>query len=569
MYTITADGYVLYDPRDDELIIDSPKVNLEVNTVGEGSFTIHANHPYYDKLKKLKSVFEVSDDIGVIFRGRMTGNSCNFQNSTFVDLEGAMAYFNDSVVRPYSFPEDWVNDAAYNAAANSGNVIAFFLNWLIEQHNAQVSEFQRFKLGSVTVADPNNYLSRSDSKYPSTWETLKSKLFNSELGGYLCIRYEADGNYIDYLKDFELTNTQEIVFGENLLDLKTDSDATETYSAVVPVGADTEEGLLTIASLPDGAITDDIVKQGDMIYSRNAVAAYGWKFAPVSDTTWNDVTIVANLLSKGVEFLATDGLMLTESVEVSAVDLHYSDTQVQSFRIYKKVIVRSSPHGHSGVFQLCKLQLDLQNPQNTRITVGSTRRTLTEINSQKESQTVQRIESAEKDIAENRAETNEVRNQIVTQSTELINTCNQIFMSALESYVETSNFEEFKSTLKAELEVFASGITGRVTETESSIKNVDGDLQEKYNLITKYFTFDINGLQIGSVDEDGNVSPNKVVIDNDDITILVNNMPIQTFRADGTALIPELKIKTSMNLLGLNITQDESHINCDYIGTVT
>lgn len=109
MYHINCDGYILFDPRDDDFVVGAPKVRLEVNTVGEGSFTIRKNHPYFDKLKMLKSVFEVSDDIGVIFRGRMTTNSKDFYNSKIVDLEGAMAYFNDSIVRPYRFPDDWID----------------------------------------------------------------------------------------------------------------------------------------------------------------------------------------------------------------------------------------------------------------------------------------------------------------------------------------------------------------------------------------------------------------------------------------------------------------------------
>lgn len=573
-YQVKCDDYILYDPRDDALILDNPKVNLEVNTVGEGSFTIHKDHPYYGTLKKLKSVFEVSDDVGVIFRGRMTSDSCDFHNSKFVDLEGAMAYFNDSKVRPYSFPEDWLEDAGYIAAAESGNVVAFFLNWLIDQHNAQTQPFQHFKLGRVTVSDPNNYLSRSDSSYPSTWEALKSKLFDSALGGYLCIRYEADGNYIDYLSEFELTNTQEIAFAENLLDLKSDADASETYSAVIPIGATTEtetedesgitavdKTTLTIKDLPDGDITDDIVKEGDMIYSRSAVEAYGLIIAPVEKTKWEDVTDASNLLAKSVEFLANDGMMLSDTVEVAAVDLHFTDEQIQSFRIYRNVKVRSTPHGRTGTFQLPKLALDLLNPQNTKITVGSTKRTLTDINSGMESGGIQRIEIIKKDIEDNRSQTVDVKNRLVIQETELINTCNQILMSALETYVETSSFEEFKSTLKGELEVWAGGITGRVTATEQSIKNVDGDLQEKFNTVTKYFTFDINGLTIGKVD-----NPNKVVIDNDDISILVNNVPVQEFKADGSSLIPILRVTQSLNVLGLQITEDENNINIDYVG---
>lgn len=508
MYNITVDGYVLYDPRDDDFIVESPKVNLEVNTVGEGSFTIYQNHPNYGKLKKLKSVFEVSDDVGVIFRGRMTNNSQDFYNSKFVDLEGAMAYFNDSIVRPFAFPEDWLEDADYITAAESGNVIEFFLNWLINQHNSQVKDFQRFKLGNVTVADPNNYLSRSESNYTTTWEVLKSKLFDSALGGYLCIRYEADGNYIDYLSEFELTNTQEIVFGENLLNLKIASDATETYSAVIPIGAtietdttETGKTTLTIVSLPDGDITDDIAKQGDMIYSKSAVEAYGFVFAPVKETTWKDVANANNLLTKGVNFLASDGIMLSETVEATAADLHFSDEQVQSFRIYRNVKVRSDPHGHNGVYLLSKLGLDLQRPQNTKIAVGSTKRTLTDINSEKESDTIQRIESAENDIEENRNEVSYVKNQQIIQATQLINDCRQIIMSALESYVETSDHEEFKQTVEAQFEIMSDQISMNFTTTTEQINNVDGDLQSKFTELYKYIKYSgETAITIGSGD---------------------------------------------------------------------
>ena len=93
---------------------------------------------------------------------------------------------------------------------------------------------------------------------------------------------------------------------------------------------------------------------------------------------------------------------------------------------------------------------------------------------------------------------------------------------------------------------------------------VDADLQEKFNTITKYFTFDVNGMTIGQVD-----NPNKVVIDNDDITILVGDKIVQTFKADGTGLIPILKVTTMANIMGLQITQDSTHINWDYVGEVS
>lgn len=373
MYRLTCDGVPLLDWRDNELILVNPKVKLEVNTVGEGSFTIYKNHPHYDGIKKLKSVFEVTDENGVIFRGRATGDTVDFDNGKMVDLEGAMAYFNDSVVRPFNFPDDCLNDADYIAAAESGNIVSFFLACLIDNHNSQVKEFQKMKLGRVTVTEPDNYIARSNDDYASTWETLKGKLFDSALGGYLCIRYEADGNYIDYLSEFTETNEQEIVLGENLLDLKKEAEASEIYTAIIPIGA---LGL-TLEGLADGNFTDDIVKTGDTLYSKKAVEEYGWIYAPTVLTTWDDVTNDTNLRRKGAEWLISQTAE-KNAIEASAVDLHFTDEQVESLRIYRNVNVRSEPHGIAESFPLKSLEIELLKPQNTKITVGKTFQTLTE-----------------------------------------------------------------------------------------------------------------------------------------------------------------------------------------------
>lgn len=154
-----------------------------------------------------------------------------------------------------------------------------------------------------------------------------------------------------------------------------------------------------------------------------------------------------------------------------------------------------------------------------------------------------------------------LRGEIVDASTSIIRDAVKITLEALKSYATTDDLTKLQTTLKSEFNVRAEGIEGRVTKTETDISNVDGDLQEKFNTITKYFTFDIDGLTIGQED-----NPNKVVIDNDDITIYVNGTPIQEFKADGSALIPTLKVTKSLNLCGLVIDEDETHINCGYVG---
>ena len=541
MYQIKCDGYPILDLRDEELFVVSPKCKLETNTVGSASFTIYKSHPYYGKLKKLKSVFEISDESGTIFRGRMTNDTFDFYNGKAVDLEGLMAFFHDSIVPSYNFPEDWLEDADYNTEAESGNVIKFFLKWLIDNHNSQVQDFQQFKLGNVTVTDSNNYLTRSDTECKTTWDILKTKLFESALGGYLCVRYEDDGNYIDYLSEFELTNTQGIEFGKNLLDLKHNSDASETYTAIVPIGAEIEVGTgetdedgnaitkkvkLSLAGVEDGSITKDIYKVTlnnglHAVYSKSAVEEYGWICAPISESTWNDVTGMQNLVNKSVEYLGGTAVMLSDTIEVAAVDLHFTDAEIRSFRIYRKIPVTSKPHGINEVYDLTKLDIDLLNPQNTKITVGETKLTLTDQNNKEHFDNIEKIEEVKKDVETNRNETTEVKNQMLIQSTTLINTCEELIMSALTTFIETGDFSDYKRTVDAALTLMSEKMELKFTETTTQIKDVNGDLQETTTTLAKFFDF---SREDGLVIKTGEGNEMQLVLDNDIISFQKNGV---------------------------------------------
>ena len=502
MYQIKCDDFYLYDPRDEELTVLNPKCSLKVNTVGSASFTILPTHPWYDSLQKLKSVFEICQDGQAIFRGRMTGGKRDFNNRLDVKLEGVLAYTNDSIIPPFRFPED------FPEAEQSANVVEYFLGWILTQHNSQVEEFQQLKLGKVTVKDPNNYLSRSSEKPLSTWKILQSRLFDSALGGYLCIRCEDDGNYVDYVDSFELTNTQPIRFGENLLDLTNQMDADETYTAIYPQGAVIEpEGgepyTLTLDGLPDGELDDgDLVKQGRFIYSKSAREQYGWICVPIEDSTWEDVTEAVNLQTKAMEKLTGSAMWLSDTITAKAVDLHFTDEEVQALRIYRNVLVDSPVHGvNEESYALLQLNLDLFNPQKTKITVGKTVRTLTEIHKQQQSSNITRIETVEKDIAENRTEISGVANQILTNSTQMLNDCNQIILGALEDYSKTSDLESFKQTMEAQLKVLADNISMNFTKTTQQTENVNGDLQSKFEKLYKYIRFSGDtAVSIGSGD---------------------------------------------------------------------
>lgn len=157
---------------------------------------------------------------------------------------------------------------------------------------------------------------------------------------------------------------------------------------------------------------------------------------------------------------------------------------------------------------------------------------------------------------------NELHKYVTEQSTSITNDCEKIILDALTNYVETGDLESYKSTVEAQLTLLSSQMELKFTESRQQIESVNSELQNRLNTITKYFTFDINGMTIGQVE-----SPNKVVVDNDEISILVGDNVVQKFDALGRALIPEVSITRRMTLFGYAFTQDEKgNVNVDYVG---
>ena len=371
MYQLKYKNYILYDPRlaDEKLIVRDPSVKLAVSKAGEMSFTVDAEHPYLSNLRRMSGLVELLDGTFPIYRGRITSDIKGFYGAHKIETEGIMAALNDSIIPPFHFPEDFTEDASYKAAAASGNVVEFFFRWILSQHNAQVTAEQQIKPGVVTVSDPNNFIARSSEEYATAMTTISDKLFKSSLGGNLLIRYEDDGNYLDYYAALPLTNTQTVKFAENLLDLSSETDGADIYTAILPEGKDG----LTIGNLPDGDLTDDLVKSGKVIYSKSGVATYGRITRHIK---WDDVTVAANLQTKAKAALADNGLSMPETITCKAVDLGWQEG-IQHFRFGRMTALVSTPHGYSTSYPLMELAPDILDPGNTQITLGSTRRTFT------------------------------------------------------------------------------------------------------------------------------------------------------------------------------------------------
>lgn len=546
MYQLKYKDYILHDMRlaDEKLIIRDPSVKLAVSKAGEMSFTVDAEHPYLSNLRRMSGLVELLDGTLPIYRGRITSDTKDFYGAHKIETEGIMAALNDSIIKPFSFPEDFKDDDDYKAAAASGNVVDFFFRWILAQHNSQVSTEQQIKPGVCTVTDSNNYITRSASEYATAMSTVSDKLIKSALGGYLLIRYEDDGNYLDYYAALPLTNTQSVEFAENLLDLSSETDGTNIYTAILPEGKDG----LTIEALPDGDLTDDLVKSGLTIYSKSGIATYGRIARHIK---WDDVTVAANLQTKAKAALADNGLSMPETITCKAVDLGWQDG-IQHFRVGRMTALFSTPHGYSASYPLMELAPDILDPGNTQIALGATQQTYTGAQIDAKRETDKRIESARQEISER---VDESSSQVIQathqQITDLQQNVNSIILSALESYVETGDFDSYKEEVSTKLSVLTDQLSIDITKVTERIDKVDGDLQSKYSEITKAFRFTSDGLIIG---ETGNEI--LLRLDNDVLQFVRNNTPELQITAEG---VEAMRIKVSILCIGNVVwTEDEN-----------
>lgn len=150
---------------------------------------------------------------------------------------------------------------------------------------------------------------------------------------------------------------------------------------------------------------------------------------------------------------------------------------------------------------------------------------------------------------------------IANQGASITDSCKSIISEALTAYTQTGDFEAFRKTTEASLKLLSDQMKLQFTEEQEQLESINNSLQNQLNTITKYFTFDVNGLTIGQVE-----SPYKVIIDNDRYSMTVNDVEVMWI-ANGKVYTPEIEVTSSFKLLDYLISKDSSgNVNCEYVG---
>ena len=550
-----TNGEIVTTIHGSEVKLLSGTVTKGINTIDSFTFSMLPDNPGFSLVNEFTTHVTVYntqkgryDFMGRVLYAETTMDESGLIVKT-VTCENLFGYLCDSV-QEYVEPQNWT----------VRGLLAYIISW----HNLQVEEYKWFQIGNITQTEANDNIYIGIQR-DNTWDTIKSKLID-QIGGEIQFRYEEDGIFIDYLEQIGTVKDTEIALSVNMKSITREQDPTAYVTRLIPLGCKLtdEEGKETEQRLDISSVTDGGVKY---IEDELAVSLYG---IHVKVVEWDDITNPTYLMLRGKQWM-NETNRVNVKYTVTALDLSLLGLAVDDFDIGNVHPIRNELIGIDDTARIIKVSLNVCEEIKSSFDVGDNIKTMSDIQREQTEQikaASQNVQSMQTSTSARITAVNEnlsqemvlLQESMTEQYTTAVNAFDSILFEALKTYVQTNQYEEFKSTLKTELEVWANGITGSVTATESSIKEVNDELQEKYNTITKYFTFDINGMTIGSVD-----NPNKIIIDNDEITIYANGVPVQEFKADGSALIPILKITQAVTALGLHVSEDDTHINCDYI----
>lgn len=342
-----ADGVLFYDSRLDEYRLLELSYTEGVNVSGTASFKMAASHPAFNRFVAYRTEVTIYRDGALLFRGRALTPADDFYNCRTITCEGERGFFLDSVLEPYLYQD---SPAAIFAA-------------VIGEHNAQVDDFKRFEVGTVTVTDDNDYV-RLESESAATTTAVLDKLVG-RCGGYITFTTNASGaRVVNWLAELNYANNQALEFGKNLTDYARTDAAVSPITVLAPYGAAAENGeRLTIESITGSKYIEDT----------EAIALRGRIVARVY---WDDVTKPENLLRKAEAYLAEHRNLIT-SLQLSGVDLSLLDKSLDAFRPGDRVQVVSKPHGVDESFLLMEKSEDLITAGAGSITLGKEKKSLT------------------------------------------------------------------------------------------------------------------------------------------------------------------------------------------------
>ncbi|VNK53840.1 putative membrane metallo-endo-peptidase [Streptococcus pneumoniae] len=464
----TSKQKVLHEPTVSrrEYRLSSGSIKQIVNGINECRLVIGMNHNLYKKIKPIKGIVKIVNlfDDEVEFYGRVLSVSMSMASDGFAQeiiCEDMLAYLHDSCQEFEKVPNRGLED---------------YLTRIINRHNSQVEPHKRFKIGVVNVPAPSDTPFRYTG-YDTSWDTIKDKLIG-KTNGYLVLRHETDGMYIDYLKQIgDKINGSPIMLGANIKTATRDLSFDGLLTRIVPVGADLDNGTTSETSSADiirEQVTIKSVNGGKYwLENEELIKQFG---LITKSVTWSDIYSPDILKKRGQQYI--DNLKsILASWKVEVVERCLIDANYVKFKVGNIHQILNAPMSSIEDLQIIEKTINITKPQSVSLTVGSSNQSLSMFQLQQQ----EAQKSMEKVAADNAAK----QRQLNEQTTKANNI--SLLESELSQYqVQLESIDREIATLNSEIKKMDADSTATLT-TQVKVAQSKKELYESkiYEIQTK------------------------------------------------------------------------------------
>lgn len=396
----------------------SGSIKQAQNAINEFTFVIPMQNDLYQKLIPFQSIVQVVNlyDEEVEFEGRVLTISNKMTSTGFVQevvCEDFLSFLHDSTQH-------------FQKLKNTG--AEAYLREILNQHNAQVEDYKRIHLGTVTVKSltdkPFRYLG-----YESTWDTIRERIV-SNIGGYLTLRREKDGFYLDWTSSIGISQESPIQLGRNIKSASREVSFDGLATQIMPIGADENNNQNENKEEQGSDVTrkqiDISSVNGGKMWLEDAelVAKFGIIRKPV---IWTEIDNAQVLKNRGLQYLRNQKIALAKWT-VAAVERYLIDSRYVKFKIGNTHPILNAPLSGIERLQIIEKKIDILNPQSVDLVIGSKSQSLSayQLQSQEAVESIERVK-ANKDIESKReklltltSELERLRNERKPDNTERI-----------------------------------------------------------------------------------------------------------------------------------------------------
>lgn len=260
---------------------------------------------------------------------------------------------------------------------------------MINNHNLQVDSMRQLKIGTVNVTNSaDNLYCYVEDGITTLAEIQTDLLNNDDLQGELWIRYEKDGNYIDWIKDPNTHGVQDIRLQKNLIELTSSPDISTIATVLYPFGSvkedvETDEKAkdvstphITIASVNGGK---NYIEDTELVKKYGRIA---------KSKIWDNVKEPKNLLDKAKVYLESLK-KIKVSYTMQAVDLFPLRQANDSLDMGKYYHFVNPAINVDEWLRIVGTTIDLNKPLETTYVIGDQLKRLVDYNLQSSNATEQ------------------------------------------------------------------------------------------------------------------------------------------------------------------------------------